>query len=132
MPPEEPTPWELMRRLDQVLEQLGRMETRMLTVDVFKAYQEATERRFQSIEKDQQSWTVESRGEHVRLDGRLNSLNVDFRAQLDAHKEKQDTLERAQREARSRVWLGIGLGVLSILGSLAVGIIMQSSMGGGA
>lgn len=97
----------------------------MLTVDVFKAYQEATERRFQEVEKDQQAWTVESRGEHVRLDGRLNAMNVDFRAQLDTYKDRQDTLERAQRESRSRTWLAVGVAILGGLVSLGANLILR-------
>lgn len=125
IPGPDPTPWELMRRLDQVLEQLGRMENRMLTVDVFKAYQEATERRFQGVERDQQEWAVESRGAHERLDGRITTVNVDLRAQLDGYKNQQDAIERQQRESRGRIWLAIGVSVLGMLGSLAVGLMLR-------
>lgn len=128
-PETEPTPWELMRLLRKIDDRLEHMETRMVSGDVFKAHQEAIERRFQEVEGDQRAWTVESRGEHVRLDAKVDNLRVDLTAQLDAYREKQADMERAQREARSRNWLAIGIATLSALLGLGSGVILRA-MGG--
>lgn len=129
-PETEPTPWELMRLLRKIDDRLEHMETRMVSGEVFRAHQEAIERRFNEAEADQRDWTVESRGEHVRLDAKVDTLRVDLTAQLDGYKAAQDAVVREQRAARGRVWLAVGVAVLSGLVSLGVGVLLQGIGGG--
>lgn len=125
MAEQEPTAWELMRILQTVQDTLGRMEGRMLSIDQFRTYQESNERRFASLENQQNAWTTESRGEHVRLDGKLNTQNESLRGLLDTYREKQEALERASREGRSRTWLAIGVSILGFLLTIASGFILN-------
>lgn len=137
---QEPTAWELMRILQTVQDTLGRMEGRMLTQDAFRTYQEANERRFTQVETAQTNWTVESRGAHVALDGKIDRLNVDIRASLDQYREKQETLERkardqeianlqAEKKEKAGRILSVSLAVLALVGSLVVGVVLNA-MGG--
>lgn len=137
---QEPTAWELMRLLKSVQETLGRMEGRMVTQDSLRSYQESNERRFVTIEKHQSDWTVESRGAHVTLDGKIDRVSVDIRATLDQYRAKQEELERkardqeianlqAEKKERANRILSISLSVLAIVGSLVVGVVLNS-MGG--
>lgn len=113
-----PSPWELMRMLEKIDNRLEAMENRMVSNAVFQAHQEAVERRFLDVEKDQQAWIVESRGEHVRLD-----------AEIRKHREAQDALERQQRESRTRTWLSIGVACLGALLSLGAALILRATGG---
>lgn len=115
-----PSTWELMRLLEKIDDRLENMENRMVSNAVFQSEKAATERRFESVEQSQKEWTVESRGEHVRLD-----------AKIDAYKERQDALERAQRESRTRTWLAVGVAILGALVSLG-SVLLSQALGGGA
>lgn len=125
-----PGPWELMRMLEKIDDRLESMESRMVSNAVFQAHQVATERRFEGVETVQRDWTAESRGEHARLDAKIVAEAKSVRLEMKAQSEKQDALERAQRESRSRVWLAIGISVLGMLGSLGVGLILRATGGG--
>lgn len=111
----EPTLWELMRAITRLE---GKLDN-VLTVEVFRAYQEGTDRRFGQVETDIAEWKVESRGEHTALDAKIVAL-----------RDRADTTERVQREARSRNWLAVGIAVLSCVLSIGGGLILAGVTGG--
>lgn len=111
MAEQEPTLWELMRAVERIEKKLNGV----LTVEVFRAYQEGTDRRFQQSETDLTEWKAESRGAHVSLDGRI-----------DAQRNRQDAFEERLRTDRQKWQL---TGVTAALG-LVASIVMFFLNGG--
>lgn len=109
----------------EVREDVRSIRAETLTTRVFEIAQEATTRRFEAIERDQTEWTTESRGEHVRLEAKISAQNVDFRAMLDSYREKQEALERAQRESRGRNIFAIALAFLGIAGTIISAVVLK-------
>lgn len=111
----EPSAYELMR----VIERIERKLDSVLTVEVFRAHQEGTDRRFTVMETDLTEWKAESRGAHVALDARIT-----------AQRERQEASEERQRADRQKNWLAIGMGVLGVLFSVATAVLSQALTGG--
>lgn len=119
-PETEPTPWELMRLLRSIDDRLKGMDERLVSVAVFKAEQEATRDRFADVNKDVSDLKAET-----------SSSIANLHATVDNYREKQEALEREQRASRGRVWLAVGVAILSGLVSLGVGVVLQHVGSGG-
>jgi len=115
---EEPTLWELMRLLQSIDKRLDGF----VTQPVFQAEQEANRRIQEALSKDLSDWKAESRGEHARLDGRLNTMEKDLESQIKAERDRSDTLERNARESRSKTWLAIALAAAGAVVSIGIAI----------
>lgn len=114
----EPTLWELMRLLQSIDKRLDGF----VTQQVFRAEQEANRRAQESIAKDLSDWKAESRGEHARLDGRMNTVEKDLEGQIKAEREAREQIERSSRESRSRTWLSIALAAAGAVVSISIAI----------
>lgn len=93
----EPGGWELLRAIDGLKETLSKV----LSVEVFKAYSEGNDRRHEANEKALNAWIGESKSEHAELD-----------AKIESERKSRVELERQQRESRQRTWLAIGIAIL--------------------
>lgn len=113
-PETEPTPWELMRLLRSIDERLKGMDERLVSLAVFKAEQESTRDRFADVNKDVSDLKAET-----------SSSIANLHATVDNYREKQEALEREQRASRGRIWLAVGVAILSGLVSLGVGVVLQ-------
>lgn len=113
-PETEPTPWELMRLLRSIDDRLKGMDERLVSVAVFKAEQEATRDRFSDVNKDVSELKAET-----------SSSMANIRATLDTYRTQQEAIEREQRASRGRIWLAVGVAILSGLVSLGVGVVLQ-------
>lgn len=116
MTDQEPTLWELMRAI-QRLE--GKLDS-VLTVEVFRAYQEGTDRRFQQQETDLTEWKAESRGAHVSLDAKIEAVKV-----------TAATAEQRQRATTQKVWLALLTSALTFLTGVGL-VIATNVLNGGA
>lgn len=129
--PHEPTIGEVYRLLvamDKRLEGL-------VSQAVFKAEQDFSREQFRVFSRDLSDWKAESRGEHARIDGRVNTLESEFdgkidavKAEVKAERERSDQIERAARAQNAQRWLTIGLAALS--GLIAIGGIIVNAVGG--
>jgi len=115
---EEPTLWELMRLLQSIDKRLDGF----VTQPVFQAEQEANRRIQEALSKDLSDWKAESRGEHARLDGRMNTMEKDLESQIKAERDRSDALERGARESRSKTWLSIALAAAGAVVSIGIAI----------
>src|SRR5690625_1633591 len=96
---------------------------------VFKAKQDFSREQLRIMTRDLSDWKAESRGEHSRLDGRLNTLESEFdgkidgvKAEVKAERDRADTLERSARESRSRTWLSIAIAAATMAASIGIAI----------
>jgi len=112
-------PGELARLIKDVKETLARMEGRMLTVEMFGIHQQAFDRRFSTIERDQTNWEAESRSAHATLDGRIEAVKT-------SATDRQDKFEERLRTDRQKWQL---TGVTAALG-LVASIVMFFLNGG--
>lgn len=103
----EPTPWELMRAMVSMRETLERMDGRMLSKDMFDAHQIAVTQRFVQIERQQNEWTTESRGEHVALHAKIAGTH-----------ERQDRFEERLRTDRQKWQLTGATALLGLAGTI--------------
>lgn len=113
-PETEPTPWELMRLLRSIDDRLKSMDDRLVPLAVFRAEQDSTRERLAEVNKDVSDLKAETHSSHANL-----------RATVDTYRTSQEALEREQRAARGRVWLAVGVAILSGLVSLGVGVVLQ-------
>lgn len=117
----EPTPWELHRSVKLVLESLARVETTMLTGKQFEEYRAAADGRLSDLRARHAGWETLSGTEHKRLDEKI-----------DKQADRADGLERAERAAKSRTWLAVGVAVLGALLSIAVTVTVSVILRGGS
>lgn len=128
---EEPTIGEVYRLLvamDKRLEGL-------VSQAVFKAEQDFSRQQFQILARDLSDWKAESRGEHSRLDGRMNTFESEVdgkvdavKAEIKAERERSDQIERAARSERGNRLLTIGLAGLSAV--IAIAGLIINAVGG--
>ena len=85
--------------------------------------------------RDLSDWKAESRGEHARIDGRVNTLESEFDGKIDgvkmeikAERDRADTIERTTRAQNAQKWLSIGLAALATV--VSVGGIIVNIVGG--
>lgn len=128
-PGAEPTPWELRRSVDQMLEMLARIEDRMLTKDRFDEHQRNVDRRVGALEKRQAEWEKASQAEHVAIDARVAQVRESLHARMDTEKAKREDLERASRDQKVRNLVAVGLAVLAGLFGFA-NLLISQALGG--
>lgn len=129
--PQEPTIGEVYRLLVAMDKRLDGL----VTAAVFKAEQDFSREQFRVLTRDLSDWKAESRGEHSRLDGRMNTLESEFdgkvdtvKAEIKAERDRADTIERTARAQNAQKWLSIGLAALAAV--ISIGGIIVNVVGG--
>lgn len=130
-PGAEPTPWELRRSVDQMLEMLARIEDRMLTKDRFDEHQRNVDRRVGALEKRQAEWEKASTAEHVAIDARAAQTRTELYKKLEDINKEFASAERHTRDLRNRTWLAISVAVLGGLFGIVNILIAQAGGVGG-
>lgn len=125
----EPTPWELRRSVDQMVEMLTRIEDRMLTKDRFDEHQRNVDRRISQLETRQAEWEKVSSAEHVAIDARAAQTRSELDKRMEDIREGFASAERHTRDLRNRTVLAISVAVLSGLFGIVSVLIAQA--GGG-
>lgn len=122
MPETEPTPWELMRVLRDIREDVRSMKTDMITRDEWSASVQSIDRRFLEVDRRQDEWKRESQAAHVDIEAQAKEDKVaaaaavaEVRAEVQqVRKEVRDAADK-QRTQRSTLWIGVGLAVLAAI-----------------
>jgi len=129
--PSEPTIGEVYRLLQAMDKRLDGLVSQA----VFKAEQDFSREQFRVFSRDLSDWKAESRGEHARIDGRVNTLESEFDGKIDgvkmeikAERDRADTIERTTRAQNAQKWLSIGLAALATV--VSVGGIIVNIVGG--
>lgn len=109
--PSEPGPWELYRAVEGVQATLLRIEERMVPRPEFDQFKLEIERRF----KDGDDRLAVHASDKAATYGKIEGQVAELRKALD-----QDRLDRLtwMREVNARVWVGLGLGTLALVGGV--------------
>ena len=132
----EPTPWELHRSDQKILETLDRIETRMLTLAVFQEYQRGADHRAAVLEEtqgqDRAAAAAATTAALVKLEALENRLSLKIEisetktnTKIERQAERAELLETTARELKSRNWVSIGMSVLGTLLAIGAALVLK-------
>lgn len=127
MPETEPTPWELMRILRDIREDLRDIKRNSITRDEWGLEKEASDRRFGELAARQIEWRNASTEEHKELHARIDAVVKDVK---EVRKER-DTDEKSKQKDASTRRFSLALAGFAAALSLLTGLI-QFVVNGGA
>lgn len=122
----EPTPWELHRSDQKILETLDRIETRMLTLAVFQEYQRGADHRAAMLEETQGVDRASASAATTAMGVRLDRVEALLSNKIEKQAERAEILETTARELKAKNWIAIGMAVLGSLLALGGAIIIKS------
>lgn len=119
-PETEPTPWELMRVLRDIREDLRDIKKNSITRDEWTATQQGTDRRFEEVMSRVTEWRDASVAEHVALSGRIDAVKKD----IDAVKNERVTEAREREAEASKRRFTLAMAVFGAGLSVVTGVLV--------
>lgn len=112
MPETQPTPWELMRILRDIRDDLRDVKRNSITRDEWNLAQQSTDRRFSEAAERMGEWRDTSVAEHVALDAKISAVRKEVDAVKGEASKRRFSLALSAFGASLSLIVGIALFVI--------------------